>query len=42
VILFLIVVLERGWDERIFPTSMKKGDIIGLTGERVKVGGVSN
>jgi hypothetical protein len=40
--LSLIVTLERGWDNSIFPTSMKDGGVSGIEGGRVKVGGVSN
>jgi hypothetical protein len=38
----LIVTLERGWDDRIFPTSMKDGGVSWIEGGRVKVGGVSS
>jgi hypothetical protein len=40
--LFLIVFFGRGWDERIFPTSMKEGFGSGIFIGIFRVGGVSD
>jgi hypothetical protein len=40
--LFWIVDLERGWDERIFPTSMKEGGVSMVVEGRIKIGDVSD